>query len=305
MKKDTVKELSLDIIFILLSSAITAVGINMFTAPNNIAPGGFTGIATLLNYLYNLPIGAVTFIMNIPLVIWAIVEIGYKLVLKSFFSVLTASLFTDLSAPFIAPYKGDMILVSICAGVVLGFGFSLVFMREATSGGTDLIAKLLNNRIRFISMGKLMMFIDGLVVVISAFVYQKIENALYACITVFVCSKVIDSILMGTDIGSGKLFFIISEQNDLIAKRIITELDRGVTFLNSVGAYTMNDGKTILCAVRKYQIQKMHRIIKETDKNAFVIATEASEIVGESFKPHFSDDKPLKDIVEKIKKNDK
>lgn len=305
MKKETIKEILLDAVFILLSSAITAVGINMFTAPNNIAPGGFTGIATLLNYLYNLPIGAVTFIMNIPLVIWAIVEIGYKLVLKSFFSVLTASLFTDLSAPFITPYHGDMILVSICAGVVLGFGFSLVFMREATSGGTDLIAKLLNNRIRFISMGKLMMAIDGLVVVISAFVYKKIENALYACIVVFVCSKVIDSVLMGTDIGSGKLFFIISEHNDVIAKRIINELDRGVTFLNSVGAYTGNESKTILCAVRKYQIQKMHKIIKETDKNAFVIATDANEIVGESFKPHFSDDKTLKDIVERIKKNDK
>ena len=305
MKKETVKELSLDILFILLSSAITAVGINMFTAPNNIAPGGFTGIATLLNYLYGLPIGAVTFIMNSPFVIWAVVEIGYKLVLKTFLSVLTSSLLTDLSASFITPYHGDMILVSICAGVVLGLGYSLMFMREATSGGTDLIAKLLNNRVRFISMGKLLLAIDGLVVVISAFVYRKIENALYACVVVFVCSKIIDSVLMGTDIGNGKLFFIMSAENETIAKRIMEELGRGVTLFDSVGAYTGRESKTILCAVRKYQIQKLHRIIKETDKYAFVIATDANEIVGESFKPHFSDDKPLKDIVEKIKNNDR
>ena len=301
MKKEKIKELSLDVLFIIVSSVLTAIGINMFTAPNDIAPGGFTGIATILNYLYGLPIGAVIFIMNVPFVIWAIMEIGYKLVLKTFFSVLTSSLLTDLLAPFITPYKGDMILVSISAGVILGVGFALVFTREATSGGTDLIAKLLNNRIKFISMGKLLLAIDCLVVLVAAFVYKNIENALYACITGFVCSKIIDSMLMGTDIGNGKLFFIMSEKNDVIAQRIISELDRGVTFLDSMGAYTMKEGKTILCAVRKYQIHKMHRIIKETDKNAFIIATDANEIMGESFKPHFSDDKTLKDIIEKVK----
>ena len=302
MNKNKIKEISLDIIMILLSSVLTSLAINMFTAPNNIAPGGFTGIATMLNYLYGTPIGAVIFIMNVPFIIWAIVEIGYKLVLKSFFSVLTSSILTDLIAPYVTPYKGDMILVSICAGVVCGIGFSLVFMREATSGGTDLIAKLLNHRIRFISMGKLMMFIDGLVVVISAFVYNNIENALYACIVVFVCSKIVDSMLLGTDIGNGKLFFIMSSKNNLIADRIIKELDRGVTYLKSVGGYTNQENDTILCAVRKYQIQKMHKIIKETDKNAFVIVSDANEIVGESFKSHFSDDKTLKEIIDKIKK---
>ena len=266
-----VKEFRLDLIFMTAGSVIYAVGLNGFTAPNNIAPGGVSGIAIVLNYLFGTPVGTVILLINVPIIIWAIIEIGYKLVTKTMLAVVLNCLL-------------------------------YVFMRGATTGGTDMIARLLNHRLRHLSMGKLMLAVDGCVVLFSAIVYKSIESAVYACIVIFVSTKIIDTILYGTDAGNGKMFFIMSRKNDVIADRIIKEMDRGLTFLKSRSGYLKQDGEVLFCAVRRFEVFRISEIIREEDPDAFVIVGDAGEIAGEGFKPVRSDDRTLGEIIKAIRK---
>ena len=165
------KSLALDLLFMLVGSMVYAVSVNAFTAPNNIAPGGVTGIATMLNYLFATPIGLVVFLINVPIILWAVLEIGYKLVAKTIVAIVLSSVMIDLFSWFIPVYRGDPILVALLAGVCEGVGLSLTFIRGATTGGTDMIARLLGRRMPHLSMGKLMLAIDGLVVL--ALLYFK------------------------------------------------------------------------------------------------------------------------------------
>ncbi len=292
----------LDLLFILAGSAVYAFGVNAFTAPNHIAPGGVTGLATLLNYLFHTPIGMMAFLINVPIVIWAVVEIGYKLVTKTLIAVAVSSALIDVFAHFVMPYQGDMLLVALLAGVFEGVGLSLTFIRGATTGGTDMLARLLGRRLPHLSMGKLMLAIDGVIVAVSALVYGSIDNAIYACIVIFVSTRIIDSILYGTDSGTGKLFFVMSPKVREMGDRIIRELDRTVTYLDSHGGYTKEPGETMVCAVRRFEVFQIQGIIRQEDKNAFVIVGDAGEITGEGFRPMHPDDKSLKDVLRDRKK---
>lgn len=294
-----------DFIFIALGSAIYAVCVNAFTKPNQIAAGGMTGIGTMLNFLFQTPIGTVVLVLNIPIIIWGIFEIGYKMVAKSIVAIVCMSVFIDVFAFFTPVYQGEPILVAIFAGVLEGVGLSLVFLRGATTGGTDMMARLLKHRFRHISMGKLMLAIDGIIVVISGFVFGSIENAMYACIVIFVSTSIIDAILYGADSGTGKTYFILSPKNKEIAERIMKELDRGLTFLDSRGGYSGEKGEMILCAVRRYEVSKINEIIRSVDRDAFVIVGDAGEISGEGFKPTKSDDKSVKDLIRHISQQKK
>lgn len=299
-----VREAALDVVFMAVGSVIYALGVNGFTAPNNIAPGGVTGVATMLNYLFGTPIGTVILLINIPIVIWAIVEIGYKLVTKTMLAILFNSIAIDVVGLFMPEYHGDALIITLIGGVCEGIGLSLVFMRGATTGGTDMIARLLNHRLRHLSMGKLMLAVDGCIVLVSAFVFQSIESAVYACVVIFVSTQIIDAILYGTDVGNGKMFFIISKKNEEIAERVLKELDRGVTFLKSRGGYLKQDGEMLLCAVRRFEVFRISEIIRETDPDAFVIVGDAGEIAGEGFKPVRSDDRTLGDILKSLHKEE-
>ena len=298
-----VKTILLDLVFMAAGAVVYAVSVNAFTSPNNIAPGGVTGIATMFNYLFSTPIGLVAFLINIPIILWAVVEIGYKLVAKSVAAILLSSVAIDLLAPIIPSYQGNMILVALFAGLCEGLGLSLTFLRGATTGGTDMLARLLGRRMPHLSMGKLMLAVDGLIVLASAFVYGSIENAMYACIVIFVSTRLIDSILYGTDVGTGKLFFVMSPKVRQMGDRIIREVDRTVTYLDSHGGYTNEPGETMLCAVRRFEVFQVQAIIREEDRDAFVIVGDAGQITGEGFRSAHPDDKPLKELLQGLRKN--
>ena len=300
-----VKTILLDLAFMAAGAVVYAVSVNAFTSPNNIAPGGVTGIATMLNYLFSTPIGLVAFLINIPIILWAVVEIGYKLVAKSVAAILLSSVAIDLLAPIVPSYQGNMILVALFAGLCEGLGLSLTFLRGATTGGTDMLARLLGRRKPHLSMGKLMLAVDGLIVLASAFVYGSIENAMYACIVIFVSTRLIDSILYGTDVGTGKLFFVMSPKVRQMGDRIIREVDRTVTYLDSHGGYTNEPGETMLCAVRRFEVYQLQNIIREEDKDAFVIVGEAGQITGEGFRSMHSDDKPVKELLKELRQGGK
>lgn len=296
------KTLALDALFFITGALIDAVAVNVFTAPNHIAPGGITGIGTMLNYLFQTPIGLVNMIINIPIVIWAIVEIGYKLVAKSIAAIIIFSVAIDTMGLVLPAYDGNPFLAAIFGGVLEGIGLALVFMRGSTTGGTDMIARLLGKHFRHLSMGKLMMAVDLVIVAASALVYQKLESALYAIIAIFVSTRMIDTLLYGTDSGNGKLYFIISKKSDEIRQRILEDIDRGVTIIPIQGGYSGQEGEMLLCAVRRYEVTKINDIIHSADRDAFVIVGEAGEITGEGFRSATSDDKTLREILQSLRK---
>ncbi len=283
-KKGKTIEILKDFTAYVSGGILLALSICMFTAPNCIAPGGVSGISTMINYITGFPIGTMSLILNIPILIWAFAELGFREVVKSLIATVVSSVSIDLFSLIVHPYKGSPMLAAIFGGVLQGMALALVFMRSATTGGTDLIARLLGRHVRFVSIGKLMLCVDGLIVAVSAVVYHNIENALYAIITIFVCSRLTDAILYGTDIGTGKMLFIISQKNDEIAEQILTDVDRGVTILKSRGAYSGKDGEVLLCAVRKFEVFKVKDLVKSIDPEAFLIVGEAGEITGEGFR---------------------
>lgn len=299
--KSRARELLMDFLFYAAGSVLCAVSVRMFTAPNHIAPGGVTGLSTVINYLSGWPIGMMSLLLNIPIFLWAILQIGYKLVGKTIIATVCISVAIDFLGLFIPAYSGNPMLAAIFGGCLDGAGLSLVFMRGATTGGTDLIARLLNRRIRFISMGRLMLGVDLVIVAVSALVYRSIESALYAIIAIFVSSRLIDTILYGTDVGTGKVIFIISEKSEEIAKEILSDVERGVTFLNSRGAYTGREGEVLLCAAWRYEVVKIKDIVLSIDKDAFLIIGDAGEISGEGFREAKTEDKTLRELLQKAK----
>lgn len=285
-KKAVVKNYIIDAAMFLLGSFIFAVSVNTFTSPNNVVPAGFTGVASMLNYAFNFPIGLTIIALNIPFFIWGIFLIGYKFIIKTIVATLMSSLVIDITEPFLPKYTGDMMLACISGGLLLGIGLAFIFMRGGTTGGTELIASLLGVYLKHISIGKLILVVDMIVVLTTAFVYKSFESPMYAVIIIFVSTKIMDSMLYGTDIGTGKMMFIISSKSEEISDRILSDLDRGVTKLKSVGGYSGIEGEVLLCAVRRQEVYKTYDIAKKIDPRVFIIVGDAGEIVGEGFKEH-------------------
>ena len=284
LSKKKVKDFILDGLFFLAGSFIFAISVNTFTAPNNIAPGGLTGIATMLNYIWGIPIGTVTLLMNIPIFLWGFFEVGYRFILKTIVATAVSSVMIDLTVNILPRYQGDMLLTTVFGGFFSGLGLALIFVRGGTTGGTDLIANLSSLGVRHLSLGRLILIVDMIIVVASAFVYGSYESPLYATIVIYITSKVIDVVLYGADIGNGKILFIVSRKNEEIAEKIMQILGRGVTELYSRGAYTKQDGEVLLCAIRRQEVYKVYDIIHSIDPDAFTIVGDAGEISGEGFK---------------------
>lgn len=245
-----VKNLLMDAVFFLAGSFLFAVSIDTFTAPNQIAAGGLTGVATILNHMFGIPIGTANILMNVPLLIWAYVEMGYQIIIKTVVATIVSSAMIDVMVPYLPQYQGEPLITIVFGGCLAGLGLALILMRGGTTGGTELAANLLSLHIHGFSLGKFIMVIDLVIVLASAVVYQEYESPLYAILVIYITSKVIDAVLYGTDRGTGKVMFIISPKNKEIARRIMDDLERGVTELRSRGAYSGQEGTVLMCAVK-------------------------------------------------------
>lgn len=283
VKKNRLRNILLDVLAYLMGSLLFAISVNAFTAPSNIAPGGLLGISTVLNYLFGLPIGVLIIVMNIPLLILAIIKNGWKFVTRTIVGIVVSSVVIDAVALFLPAYTGDRMLSAIFGGVLSGVGLAFIFMRGATTGGTDIVARLLRKKFRHIPLGRLMLMVDFVIVCGAALVYWNIESALYAVITIYVSSALVDTVLYGTGRGNGKMLFIASKENERIAEAILKDLSRGVTKLKSKGGYTGSEGEVLLCAVRRHEITKIKDVIYSIDPSAFLITGDAGDITGEGF----------------------
>ncbi len=277
--------LTIDILIMLVGAVLYAVSVNMFTSPNNIALGGLTGVSTILNYLFSLPIGVMILVLNIPLFIWGAIENGRKFLTKTVIATVFVSVAIDVMAalPWQFYYEGDTFLASIFGGLLSGLGLALIFFRGGTTGGTDIIARNIHKHIPHISVGTFILICDAVIFVAAAIVYRHIESALYAVITVFVSTKVIDAVLYGFSGDNGKLMFIITDKYEELSKEIISRIGRGVTLLDAHGAYSNDEKQVLLCAVRPSQVHKTKTLVRSVDENAFIVVTTANAISGKGF----------------------
>ncbi len=253
----------------------------VFLIPNNIAAGGFTGIGQLVNSATGLPVGTVSLVLNIPLFLISMKNLGLRFGLRSLITTVAFSLLLDIVQ--VGALFQDPLLAAVYGGLFSGLGFGLILRGNATTGGTDMLASLIHRLCPRIRVSWGIFIVDGLVIVASAFVYDMV-SAMYALICVFLCNIVVDFVLEGPN--SSHSFFIISDKSDEIAKRIMTELDRGVTGMDAKGMYSGRQKQMLLCVVSRLETTRLRRIVFSTDSRAFLISTKASETFGEGFKEH-------------------
>lgn len=280
-KTKRIKTFISDTAIYIFGGTLYSISVNCFLSKNQILNGGFTGFATVINYLFSLPIGTVIFLLNIPLFIISYKKLGVRFVLSSFWATLIMSALIDIGG-FLPVYKGDLLLASLFGGFLSGAGLGIVFINGATTGGTDIIAKLIGIKYPHITLGKTIFIIDLAIIILGGLVYRNIESSLYASVVIFVSTQTIDYIIFGVHRSS--LIFIVTEKGDELRRLITQDIRRGVTVLRGSGGYTNSEKNVLICACYDNQTGKFIKKVKAFDEKAFLIITNAKEILGEGFK---------------------
>ncbi len=263
---------------ILIGSVIGAAAYPTFLIPNNIAPGGLTGVATILNFLAGWPVGVTALVLNIPLFL-----IGYRTMGKvfAFRSLVATTLFTILIDILpLKPVSEDPLLGTLFGGVVLGIGLGLILRGGATTGGSDMVARMVHRRFSFITVGMFLFALDFLVVLAAA-IFIGGTQALYAMIDIYVCGRVIDAVMVG--FGGNKACFVMTDAWQKITGRVLNEIERGCTLLEAKGAYSGTSRPVVMCVMSRQEMTTLKRIVQEEDEKAFMFITEAHEALGEGF----------------------
>ena len=258
-----------------------SIAVNMFLAPHSIVSGGASGVAIIINNLTGFPIGITMLLINIPLFIIGAKVLGVGFGIKSLYGTVMFSVLTDLTAGF--PHLSENLLMSaIFGGVLFGLGFGIIFLSGATSGGTDILAALGHKAVPYIDVGKWIFIIDIVVISAGAYFFRNTDLVLAGILTLFVSSFLVDYIISGANVA--KVAYIISEKSEEIADEIMKKLVRGVTGVYTRGMYIKKDRTMLMCVVKRFELQKLQRIVKEKDAAAFVILTQARQVTGEGFK---------------------
>ncbi|MBN1778410.1 MAG: YitT family protein [Clostridiales bacterium] len=263
---------------IVIGCAIGALAFPLFLVQHDIAPGGLTGVATILHYLFSLPIGLTSLALNVPLFIMGHRLLGRIFAFRTLVATILFSLFIDWLP--VMPFPADILLSSVFGGVLLGLGLGLILRGSATTGGSDLIAKMIHARFQYISVGAILFAIDFCVVVSAAFLITP-KAALYALISIFITARVIDMVVQGFE--RHKACYIITEYHETIKQKLLVNLQRGLTILNAKGGFSNADRPVLLCIVSAQELARLKLIVRMEDENAFVFITAAHEVLGEGF----------------------
>lgn len=281
MKKSYFRYL-VDSVYFLVGAVTYSVSVNVFLSPNGISPGGFTGVAAVINYVTKIPTGTMLFLFNIPILILGYIKMGGRFIIKTAFVTALVSLCLDISARILPPLKTDGILASMFGGIFMGVGLSLILLRGATTGGIDIIAKFINRKYRHLSVGKIILMADGVVIALNAIVYRNAESALYSIIAMYMGTRLMDVLLYGAD--KGKIIYIITDNANEICREINNTVGRGVTRLPAIGGYTGKNFTMLMCTVRVHEVAAVQTAVKTYDRHAFIVVSDAGEIIGEGFK---------------------
>lgn len=281
MKK--AKTVVVDILFDIAGAFLYAIGIYCFAEGANIAPGGISGIAIMAKHIFGCPIGIFCVAANIPLIILANKKISKIFALRTLCSLIISSIILDNAVSVYMPqYAGERIIACVFSGVFIGGGLALIFSRGSSTGGTDIVSLLIEKKWPHIQIGTAIMIIDFFIITVSAIVFKNIDSAMFGIISLFCQTKIIDGVIYG--LNRGKQVLIVSEKNDEIAKKIISDMERGATFLKAFGAYTKHDMPVLLCVVGRTEFHKLKTIVYKEDNKAFMIISETTETFGKGFR---------------------
>ncbi len=287
MKKENALEFLKDIGADIIGSVIFAVGVTVFTTPNEIAPGGVTGIATVLHSVTGMQMGTLTFLLNIPLVLLGLFVIGKRFTLSTFRTLFILSVITNILESFLPAYSENTFVASLFGGAAIGIGMGIIFLRGSTTGGTDILGRVLLRYFQHIPLGKILLAIDFIIVAFAGFYYGTLDAALYALVSVYVTERAMDSVLYG--FNETRIAYVVTEHPTEVAKRVMEETDRGITYLNGEGGYQRDKKLVIMCAMPSRQFAKFKRIVLEVDHAAFIMVAPASNVIGEGFKETFDE----------------
>ncbi|MCI6268526.1 MAG: YitT family protein [Clostridiales bacterium] len=272
------KQLLKDYALIVLGTFLAALSLPLFFLPYDIAPGGISGISTVLASVLPLSVGLISFVLNVPLFLIGWRTVGWRFAVRSFIAMSLMSLFIDLVP--VRDVSGNVMLASVFGGVLLGVGLGLVVRAGATTGGTDMAAKMIHSRVAFLPIAAILFLIDGLVVAVAALAFG-LQAALWALIALFVSSQAMDSVIKG--FNTAMQFMIISRDAEEIVRRIHTEIDRGCTRLMAEGTYSRLPVGTLLCVVSRTEAPRLKKLVAEVDPQAFVTVCNVHEALGEGF----------------------
>ncbi|WP_400195028.1 YitT family protein [Lysinibacillus telephonicus] len=272
---DTIQEY----IYVLLGAAVIAFGFSVFLFPNQVASGGVSGISTILNGLFGWNAGIVQYAFNIPLFIAGVLVLGKRFGFKSFIGTIALPFFVILMNDWSA-WTDNVLLAAIFGGIVVGLGIGLVFKGNASTGGTDLLAQIIT-KFTGLTLGTSVLLIDGIIAISAALVFD-LERGLYALIGLYVTTKTIDIVQLG--FSQSKMVYIITNKQDEVRDAIYMEIDRGVTKMPAFGGYTGEQKLMLMVVVYQTEFTKLKQIIKTVDPSAFVIVSDAYEVLGEGFK---------------------
>lgn len=279
------KKWSIDIFIDILGGIFIALGTYNFAAAAEFPMVGVNGIALIFYQLWGLPIGRTAMLLNIPIAVFCFKVLGRRFFLRSVRTILITSFLMDYAAPLFPVYEGDRMLAAICTGILSGFGFALIYMRDSSTGGADFIILSLKSLHPHLTIGKISFAMDAVIVLLGVMIVSKdVDSLIYGIIISFLLSTMVDKVMYG--ISAGKLTLIVTEHSREVAEKIDQVTGRGSTFLKAQGSYSGEDKDVVMCACNNKQMYGIRSVVKEIDPNAFIIIMESNEVLGEGFQPH-------------------
>ena len=272
-----------------IGSLIYSVGISVFLDPYELAPGGVTGLGIIFSYLSGLQTGTVIFLINLPILIFGWWRFGGKFIISTVYVTMLSSLMMNAIEDYLLPVTGlitqDYLIAGATGGTLIAFGMAIVFKNGGTTGGSDILVRALRQKFPHIKTGRIYLITDSMVVLLSVIVFQNVEHGLYAVATIVISNFVLDAVLYRGD--GAKLIYVISDRNDAIADRVLKEVDIGATYIDGEGAYTHEKKRVLMIVSKTLQYSRIREIVKQEDKDAFLIVSGASEVFGYGYKDMF------------------
>lgn len=279
------KEMVFDIGADMAGGLLIAIGVYNFAVASGFPVAGISGIAVVFYHFFGIPIGVMTNLLNVPIAIFCYRSLGKRFFLKSIKTMLISNIMLDVVAPLFPVYEGDLMLSCICMGVFSGIGFAMIYARDTSTGGADFIFMAVRKWKPHISLGKLIIVFDFVVVIIGGILMQgDINRIIYGLIATYILSVVVDKVMYGID--AGKLALIVTAHGQEVADKIDELTQRGSTLLKGVGSYTKEEKQVVMCACNNKQMHMVQKAVKEVDEEAFLVTMESSEVRGKGFKPH-------------------
>ena len=285
IERKKLKRMLYNLFTLTLGSIIFAAGVACFLDPNSIAPGGISGVAIIITKFVDiLPTGTLIALINVPILIVGTTKFGFKFLASTMYAVLVSSIAVDVLSVLVGPLTNDLLLAAVGGAVLVGTGVGLVFRTGATTGGTDVIVKLLRLKWRHLPTGIIFGVVDGCVCLVSGIVFKNLEVMIYAGIALMLQGMIVNKVLYGGD--GARMIYIISSHTQEIAQRMLTEVDVGATFFHGNGAYSGKNFDILMIVMRAKLLPQARDVVRQIDDNAFMIVTNATSVFGEGFKRH-------------------